>query len=79
MLSLFILSTLEGWPDYIWYFIDASDNGPSPNSNFWFIAYFIVFIFIGSLFLLNLFVAIMSFNYNLASKKSKNQDLTEPQ
>lgn len=25
MLSLFILSTLEGWPEIMYYFIDAND------------------------------------------------------
>ena len=72
MLTLFVLSTLEGWPNYLLYFIDSDDNGPVKNNNIYFVVYFVVFIFIGSLFLLNLFVAIMSFNYNLASKKSKN-------
>ena len=77
MLTLFVLSTLEGWPNYLLYFIDSDDDGPVKNNNMYFVVYFVVFIFIGSLFLLNLFVAIMSFNYNLASKKSKNQYLTD--
>jgi hypothetical protein len=72
MLTLFILSTLEGWPDYYFYFIDADEAGPTKGQNSYFMVYFVVFIFIGSLFLLNLFVAIMSFNYNIASQKSKN-------
>lgn len=29
MVSLFILSTLEGWPDYLYTFIDADENGPT--------------------------------------------------
>jgi hypothetical protein len=72
MLTLFVLSTLEGWPNYLFYFVDADESGPIRDNSYYFVLFFIVFIFIGSLFLLNLFVAIMSFNYNLASKKSKN-------
>jgi hypothetical protein len=77
MLSLFVLSTIEGWPNYLYFFVDADESGPIKGQNYYFVVYFVIFIFIGSLFLLNLFVAIMSFNYNLASKKSKNQFLTD--
>ncbi|EGR31607.1 hypothetical protein IMG5_106200 [Ichthyophthirius multifiliis] len=79
MLTLFVLSTIEGWPNYLFYFIDSDENGPLKNNSFYFALYFAVFILIGSLFLLNLFVAIMSFNYNLAAKKSKNAFLTDGQ
>jgi hypothetical protein len=27
MLTLFVLSTLDGWPDYMYTFMDASDKG----------------------------------------------------
>lgn len=26
MVTLFVLSTLEGWPDWMFYFIDAGDD-----------------------------------------------------
>lgn len=28
MLTLFILSTLEGWPDMMYWFVDADESGP---------------------------------------------------
>lgn len=28
MVTLFVLSTLEGWPNYLYNFIDADDSGP---------------------------------------------------
>lgn len=28
MITLFVLSTLEGWPDYLYFFVDADINGP---------------------------------------------------
>ena len=41
-------------------------------------AYFVLFIFVGSMFLLNLFIGILFLNYKLAEKKSKNNYLTDP-
>ena len=66
MLFLFVLSTFEGWPDYFWHFIDASDAGPAKNSNKYFALFFAVFIFVGSFFSINLFTAIISFNFDIA-------------
>ena len=60
MLSLFVLSTQEGWPNYLLNFIDASDDENSApilnNNQFSAFFYFMVFLFVGSLFLLNLFI-----------------------
>ena len=79
MLFLFVLSTFEGWPDYFWHFIDASDIGPVKNGNTYFSLFFAVFIFIGSFFSINLFTAVISFNFDIASKKSRNAFLTNEQ
>lgn len=32
MLTLFILSTMEGWPDYMFLFLDADEAGPIKNA-----------------------------------------------
>lgn len=32
MLSLFIISTLEGWPTEMYWFIDADESGPIKDS-----------------------------------------------
>ena len=77
MLFLFILSSFEGWPAYVYNFIDASDNGPIHAGSTYFAAFFAVFIFIGSFFSINLFSAIMAFNFDIASKKAKNEFLTD--
>ena len=42
-------------------------------------SYFITFIIVGSLFLWNLFVGVIFFNYHLAEKREKNKILTEDQ
>ena len=33
MLTLFILSTVEAWPNYMYYFVDADEKGPYRNNN----------------------------------------------
>ncbi len=37
MLSLFIISTLEGWPNYMYNFIDADDTGNHILTKFYYI------------------------------------------
>ena len=67
MISLFILSTLEGWPDYMMQAMDATEDGPVKEYNaLWVNCLFVFFIFIGSIFCVNLFVAIVSLNFHLA-------------
>lgn len=79
MLFLFILSSFEGWPDYVWSFIDGGDDGPIRNNSAYFAFFFAVFIFVGGFFSINLFSAIMSFNFDIAQKKAKNKYLTDDQ
>ena len=68
LVSLFILSTLEGWPDYIYYLIDGApeDTGPIFENQAWVRVLFILFILIGSIFCVNLFVAIISMKFDQA-------------
>jgi len=76
MLTLFILSTLVAWPDYLLYFKDGSDNGPVLNYNpemFWFFA---TFILIGSILLINLFIGVILVNFHIAEEKSRDPTLT---
>lgn len=72
MITLFVLSTLEGWPDYMYNFFDADEVGPRYNSQQLFIIYFVSFILIGAFFLLNLFTGVISLSYNMAAAKAKN-------
>lgn len=79
MLTLFILSTLEGWPNYMHQFLDATTEGPVVESNPWIYIYFIIYIFVGTWFLLNLFIGVIFLNFRIADKKAKNQYLTDEQ
>lgn len=39
--------------------------------------YFVVFIFVGSMFLLNLFIGVVQLNFMLAESAAKNKYLTD--
>ena len=32
MISLFVVSTMEGWPDTMYFYIDGSEDGPVRNN-----------------------------------------------
>lgn len=70
MQTLFIVSSLEGWPDIMYHAIDSTDEGMGPQANASpaIAYYFVGFIFIGSFFFVNLFVGVMFLNYKEAKK-----------
>jgi hypothetical protein len=63
MISLFVLSTLEGWPDYILLLIDGGPDYPIQDNQMYTIPLFIVFIMFGSIICINLLIAILSINF----------------
>lgn len=77
MVSLFVLSTMENWTVYIWVWVDGTTEGPVKNNQPYLIFFAVAFILIGGLFLINLFVGVISLNYSMAEKRAKNQFLTE--
>lgn len=66
MLTLFEMATLEMWPDVMHMGIDATkqDTQPITNYNPSISLYFIVFIVVGSFFVLNLFVGVTINKFN---------------
>ena len=73
MVTLFVVSSLEGWPDIMYYAIEftAPYKGPTKENNFVFMIYFILFIMIGSFFLLNFFIGVLFLEYNKAQKEEQ--------
>ena len=69
-MSLFIISSLEGWPEIMHQAVDAKDYNEAPVKNYNPAAayYFVVFIFIGSFFFLNFFVGVVFLHFNHAKK-----------
>jgi len=71
MMTLFIVSTLEGWPDIMLESVDSTEQnkGPSYENATNFIYFYIVFIFIGSFFLLNFFIGVLFLEYAKAQRE----------
>jgi hypothetical protein len=73
MITLFIVSTLESWPDIMYQAVDGqgTKKGPKVNANPIAAYFFVIFIFIGSFFFLNFFVGVIFLNYEQAQKTEK--------
>jgi hypothetical protein len=73
MQTLFNISTLEGWPDVMLYGLDATDKdyGPELEASALNGFFFVVFILIGSFFLMNFFTGILFVKYEAAAKQDK--------
>lgn len=65
MLSLFIVSTLEGWPDIMLVSVDSTDmnEGPKMENSTMYAYFYILFILIGSFFLVNFFIGVLFLKY----------------
>ena len=76
---LFIYSTIEGWPDYVYWFIDSDKVLCKINNHKEFGIFFMIFLAVSAFFLMNLFTAIVSLNYSIALEKLNKNSLNEPQ
>ena len=70
MMTLYIVASLEGWPDIMLNAVDATsnDHGPKKENSPLNAYFFIVFILIGSFFLLNIFIGVLFLKYTAAQK-----------
>lgn len=68
MMSLYVIASLEGWPDIMYQAIDSSevDKGPILNNNPVTALYFVLFILIGSFFFMNFFIGVLFLNFKAA-------------
>ena len=65
-ITIFTCITLEGWSDTMYWISDTT--------NTWSQFYFILLVFLGSLFVLNLVVAVLSVNYSLERDSEDNEN-----
>lgn len=67
-ISLYVVSSLEGWPDIAMQAIEVTDidKGPKPENKTVYITFFIIFILIGSFFFLNFFIGVLFMKFNQA-------------
>ena len=81
MNTLFIVSSLEGWPDIMIQAVDSTaiNMGPKEEASVANSLYFVIFIMIGSFFFLNFFIGVLFLKYNQAQKEEQkgftSQDL----
>ncbi|XP_045315805.1 voltage-dependent T-type calcium channel subunit alpha-1H isoform X2 [Leopardus geoffroyi] len=66
LMSLFVLSSKDGWVNIMYDGLDAVgiDQQPVPNHNPWMLLYFISFLLIVSFFVLNMFVGVVVENFH---------------
>ena len=80
--TLFEMSTTEGWVNIMYNGIDSVDIDKQPKTNYspTVAVYFIMFIVVGSFFILNLFVGVVISTFNLEKENlGKNYLLTATQ
>jgi hypothetical protein len=73
MITLFIVATVEGWPDIMYQYTDITGEGRGPKFgdtplNAYF---FVIFVFIGSYFFMNLFVGVLFMNFEAAQRDER--------
>jgi len=72
MLTLFNVASLEGWPDVMIAAVDTVEEinqGPEKEANVIMGFFFVIFILIGSFFLMNFFVGVLFMKYAAASAR----------
>lgn len=74
MVTLFVLSTLEGWPVILGNALDANDPevGPIYNGSLTNGLFIVFFILLGSLFLMNLVVGVIFVQFSEEQRREKN-------
>ena len=70
-ISLFVIDSLEGWPDICIQALDSTveDQGPEFQANPMIMVYFVLFILLGSFFLLNFFIGVLFLKFNQAQRE----------
>ena len=73
MVTFFEVSTLEMWPDVMFAAIDSTgpDQGPIVNNRIYVAVLFIVFIFITTFFVMNLFISVIVDKFNEEVKRKE--------
>ena len=79
MLTLFIVSNNEGWPDVMYAFADATgvETGPKPGYGVYNCYFFVLFVAVGSFFFLNLFVGVLFLSFEKAQSDEKEAMLLD--
>lgn len=84
IVTLFGLSSMANWQDYMFAGMDANDAsiGPIHYCNFWISIYYLIFYLMSGVFLSNLFIGIIFYEFANEQNKSKHtffKEITEEQ
>jgi hypothetical protein len=83
MTTLWIMMQGEGWKGVMYMGMDSTSIGEQPetNASSYFIGYFVLYMIVGSLFIINLFVGVVidNFNKNKESNELGSAFVTESQ
>jgi hypothetical protein len=68
MITLYVISSLEGWPDIMFQTLDTTgvQLGPTKENNISNMSFFVIFILIGSFFFLNFFLGVLFMKFTEA-------------
>ena len=66
MVTLFVVSSLEAWPDIMQQTLDITgmELGPTKDHSLIYMIYFVIFILLGSFFFLNFFIGVLFLKFN---------------
>jgi hypothetical protein len=75
LISLFVLSDGEGWNNYMFSYMDADDpsNGPTRFVNYYIYIYILLFMLISHMFLMDLFVGVIFFQFQQEQEKENKK------
>tara|TARA_A100001015_G_C15039986_1_gene738969 strand:+ start:1558 stop:2157 length:600 start_codon:yes stop_codon:yes gene_type:complete len=82
VVTMFGMMSTEGWLEVMWSAVDSTNihQVPRRNNQLPFIIFFSLFMVVGSLFILNLFVGVVINTFNIEKEKlSRNNLMTELQ
>ena len=82
MTTLFGMMSTEGWMDVMWNAVDSTEihQVPRRNENPFFVFFFMFFMVIGTLFILNLFIGVVINTFDKEKEKlSRNNLMTDLQ
>nr|CAB3227403.1 voltage-dependent T-type calcium channel subunit alpha-1G [Phallusia mammillata] len=77
LMSLFVLSSKDGWVEIMYHGIDAVgvDQQPVENYNPWMLLYFISFLLIVGFFVLNMFVGVVVENFHRCREQHELEEM----
>ena len=77
LITLFEIATLEGWPSIMWNSLDVTqpDKHPSVNASKGVALFYVLFVTVGSFFVINIFVGVVVHKFQVAKDDADGKSL----